>query len=104
MIKVSVLYPNGADKKFDLDYYLNQHVPMVVQLLSPQLRSGAVEKGLAGDAPGTPPPYVAMGHLYFDSIEEFQKAFSPHAEKIFHDIRNFTNTQPVVQISEVLTD
>lgn len=44
MIKVSVLYPHGADTKFDMDYYCGTHVPMVVQLLSPEVKSGAVEK------------------------------------------------------------
>lgn len=49
-----------------------------------------------------PPPYAAMGHMYFESVEDFEKAFAPHAEKIFNDMRNFTNTQPVIQISEVI--
>jgi hypothetical protein len=31
MIKVSVLYPNTAGCKFDMNYYLNQHMPMVQQ-------------------------------------------------------------------------
>ena len=103
-IKVSVLYPHGADKNFDFDYYCNQHVPMVMQLLSPEVKGGAAEKGLAGGAPGLPPSYLAMAHLYFDSIEDFQKAFTPQAEKIVGDIRNFTNTEPVIQISEVMMD
>ena len=29
MIKVSVFYPNEEGKKFDMDYYLNSHIPMV---------------------------------------------------------------------------
>ena len=29
MIKVSVLYPNGEGKNFDMDYYCNQHVQLV---------------------------------------------------------------------------
>ena len=98
MIKVSVLYPNGVDKKFDIDYYCNKHVPMVLTLLSPKVKSGAVEEGLAGDAPAT---YLAMGHLYFDSVEDFQSSFAPNAEQIMGDIQNFTNTEPVIQISEV---
>ena len=32
-IKVSVLYPNGDGKKFDMDYYCTQHVQMVGGLL-----------------------------------------------------------------------
>lgn len=47
-------------------------------------------------------PQVAMGHLYFDSVEDFQDAFGPNAEKIMGDIPNFTNSEPVVQISEVV--
>ncbi len=42
-----------------------------------------------------------MGHLYFDSVEEFQTAFTPHAAEIMADIPNYTNIQPVIQISEV---
>ena len=28
MIKVTVMYPNEAGKKFDMDYYVNNHIPM----------------------------------------------------------------------------
>ena len=42
-----------------------------------------------------------MGHLYFDSVEAFQAAFGPHAETILADIPNYTNIQPVIQVSEV---
>ena len=48
-----------------------------------------------------PPTYAAMGHLYFNSIAEFQSAFGPHAQAIMADIPNYTNSQPVIQISEV---
>lgn len=102
MIKVSVLYPNSKDADFDMDYYCNQHVPMVLNLLSPEVKSGAIEKGLAGSSPGAPPSFLAMGHLYFESVEDFQSSFGPHAEKIMVDIPNFTNTQPIIQISEVV--
>lgn len=53
-----------------------------------------------GGAPEAPATYVAMGHLYFDSVEAFQTAFAPHAQAILGDIPNYTNTQPTVQISE----
>jgi hypothetical protein len=29
MFKVSILYPNGEDKTFDMDYYVQKHMPMV---------------------------------------------------------------------------
>ena len=45
--------------------------------------------------------YVVMGHLLFDSVDAFQSAFVAHAPEIMGDISNYTNIQPIVQISEV---
>jgi uncharacterized protein (TIGR02118 family) len=101
MIKVSVMYPNVAGSTFDMDDYCNRHIPMAESLLRPALKELAVDKGVAGGAPGLPVPYLAIGHLYFESIADFQQAFGPHAEKIMADIVHYTNTQPVIQISEV---
>ena len=101
MIIVSVLYPSGAGSKFDMDYYLQGHIPMVQRRLGAPLKRVAVERGLAGGAPGAPPPYLAACHLYFESVEAFQGAFAPHAEPIMSDVPNYTNTTPLIQISEV---
>lgn len=101
MIKVSVLYPAGESTRFDMDYYCKRHMPMVQEKLGAACKSMAVEQGLAGGAPGAAPTYAAMGHLYFDSVAEFQAAFGPHAATIMADIPNYTNVQPVIQISEV---
>ena len=101
MIIVSVLYPNGPQARFDHDYYLKSHMPMVQRRLGAPLKRVAVERGLVGGAPGAPPPYLAAAHLYFDSVEAFQGAFAPHAEPILSDVPNYTNTTPLIQISEV---
>jgi len=101
MIKVSVFYPAGANKKFDMGYYCSSHMPMVRQKCGPACKGTAVEQGLAGGTPGAPPTYVAMGHLYFESVDEFQAAFAPHASAIMADIPNYTDIQPIIQISEV---
>jgi uncharacterized protein (TIGR02118 family) len=101
MIKVSVMYPGGAGKKFDMDYYLKQHGDLIKQKLGAALKRLQVDSGLAGGAPNSPPTYMAMGHLYFDSVDAFQKAFGPHADEILGDLPNFTNAQPVIQISDV---
>lgn len=60
-----------------------------------------VEHGLGGAQPGSPPVYLAMGHLLFDSVETFQHAWGPHAEAIVGDVPNYTNIQPTIQLSEV---
>ena len=101
MIKVSVFYPNSEGKKFDMDYYCSKHIPMVQQLLGTSCKRAAVEQGLAGAVPGSKPTYIAMGHLYFDSVEAFQASFGPHAKAIMGDMPNYTDIQPTLQVSEV---
>jgi uncharacterized protein (TIGR02118 family) len=101
MIKVSVLYPNNAGSRFDMSYYCSKHIPMVQRLLGAALKSVAVEQGIGGGTPGSSAPYLAIGHLQFASVEAFQTSFAPHAQAIMSDIRNYTNAQPIIQISEV---
>lgn len=101
MIKVSVLYPNGTGIKFDIDYYVSRHMPLVQKLVGPSLKGMAVEHGKSGIMPGSPAPFVAAGHLLFDSVEAFQSSFGPHAPEIIADIPNYTNSDPTIQIGEV---
>lgn len=100
--KVSVLYPDGEGKTFDMDYYCNKHIPMITELLGDALLGVSVEKGIAGGAPGSTATYPSMGHLYFESVEQFQNAFGPNADKIMGDVPNYTNIEPIMQISEVM--
>ena len=101
-IKVSVVYPNSEGKKFDMDYYCNKHVPMVGALLGKALKGATVEKGIGGGAPGSSAPYTGMGNMYFNSVEEFENAFGPNADKIMGDLPNFTDIEPIIQVSEVM--
>jgi len=101
MIKVSVLYPNRPGAKFDMTYYCEKHIPMVQQKLGAACKRVAVEHGTAGMAPGAPPAFIAMGHLYCDSVAAFQTAFAPHAQTIMADIANYTDIEPTIQISDV---
>lgn len=102
MIKVSIIYPGGEDVKFDMDYFANKHVPMVGELLGDALKGGQIDEGIAGGEPGSAAPFVAMGHLLFESVESFQAAFGPVAEKIMGDIPNYSNVGPQIQISNVV--
>ena len=101
MIKVSVLYPNGEGKKFDMQYYIEKHMPMVQGKIGDACKKADVDQGLSGAEPGSQAIYIAMSQLYFDSVEAFQNSFGPHAGEIMADIPSYTNTQPVIQISEV---
>src|ERR1700739_1662136 len=101
MIKVSVLYPSGKGNAFNMDYYLATHIPLVRRLSGSALKWVEVEEGIGGLMPGSAPAYLALGHLFFESVQEFQTAFEPHATKITGDIPNYPNPQPTIQSSEV---
>ncbi len=49
-------------------------------------------------------PFAAIGHLYFESVEIFRAAFGPHEQDIVADIPNYTNIEPLVQLSDVILD
>jgi uncharacterized protein (TIGR02118 family) len=99
MIRVSVLYPATEGSRFDMDYYLSRHMPMVQQKLGSACKRMEVDEGISGGTPGSRPAYAAIGHLFFESVGEFQAAFGPHASAILADIPNYTDTQPTIQIS-----
>jgi len=42
MIKVNILYPNKEDSRFNVEYYLNTHMPMSIQKLGTALRGVSV--------------------------------------------------------------
>jgi len=102
VIKVSVFYPNGPQAKFDMDYYCQRHIPMVQRLVGAALKDTAVEKGLGGASPGVAPSFLALGHLTFDSVESFQASFAAHSREIVADVANYTNIQPIIQLSEIM--
>ncbi|MGD9765364.1 MAG: EthD family reductase [Candidatus Binatia bacterium] len=101
MVKVSVFYAYDPGKKFDMDYYCKHHMALVKERFGSALKSIAVEQGVAGGEPGAPPKFIAMGHMYFDSADAFHRAFAPHAEEIVADVKNYTDLEPMIQISEV---
>jgi uncharacterized protein (TIGR02118 family) len=101
MVKVSVFYPSRLGSHFDMSYYCSKHIPMVQRLLGPTLKSVAVEEGIAGAIPGSPPTFLALGHLYFESVDAFVQAWGPQAQEIVADVPNYTNCEPIIQISTV---
>lgn len=101
MTKISILYPSENQPRFDMSYYIGTHMPMSIRLLSahPGFKGVSVERGLSG---AKPPAYIAMCHFLFDSVEDFMAAFLPHAAMLKEDRPNYTDTEPIIQVSEVL--
>jgi uncharacterized protein (TIGR02118 family) len=102
MIKISVMYANDPGARFDHEYYCSRHMPLVKNRMGTACLFYTVDKGLSGNAPGEPAPYVCMCHIYCESVEAFQTGFGPHVEEISADMPNYTDLTPLVQISEVV--
>ncbi|HUA20597.1 MAG TPA: EthD family reductase [Bryobacteraceae bacterium] len=102
MVKVSVLYPYKEGGRFDMDYYMKSHIPMVQRKLGTACKEVTVEQGISGADPATKPAYTLTAHMLFDSADAFRAAFGPHAAEILADIANYTEIQPVVQVSDVI--
>ena len=92
MIKVSVMYPSGDDATFDMDYYKTKHMEIVDRTIKPA--KWDIESGING-------PYIAVGNLYFESIEAMQAGLANQGEALA-DIPNFTNAESAVQVSQML--
>jgi len=102
MIKLTVMYPNSADIKFDKQYYIKEHSKLLSDLLGDAVIASDINMGISGASPEQPTPFIIIANLTFESHETFQKSFGANAEKILADLTNFTNVQPQVQISEIL--
>lgn len=104
MTRISLLYPRAAGRRFDMDYYLDTHMPLSIRLLGkhPGFKGVSVDRGVGGAVPGAPAPYVAMCHFLFGTAEQFMEAFLPNAAVLQGDIANYTDIEPVIQLSEVM--
>ena len=103
MVMISMMYPATPAARFDLDYYINTHMPMSIERLSAHagFKGVSVVRGMGGGMPGSAPAYVAMCQYVFDSVDDFLAAFNPHAVLLQGDMVNYTDAEPIIQISEV---
>jgi uncharacterized protein (TIGR02118 family) len=59
-----------------MNYCLATHIPLVRRLSGAALKRVEVDEGMgAGPMPGSAPAYLAMGHLFFESVQAFLAAF-----------------------------
>ena len=92
MIKVSVMYPKSDGATFDMDYYRSTHMEIVDRTMKPT--RWEIDAGMDG-------PYIAVGHLYFESPDALAAAMAEGGEAMT-DVPNFTNTSAAMQVSQVV--
>lgn len=93
---VSVIYPNHDGAKFDVDYYLATHTPLVQAVWNPD-RIVLVQGD--GAATGGPAPFAMIGHFHFASAEAMGAAMAhPRMAELQADVANFTDITPVAML------
>lgn len=102
MLTVMAIYPTTPSGKFDMDYYLNQHIPLALKIAGPLLLSVTVDQGMAGIVPGSSAPNCVIARLVFESQETLNSFFAQHAATLMADIPNFTDIEPVLQINQIV--
>src|SRR3954447_21462621 len=97
----SVMYPATPGGRFDMDYYMSVHMPIVDEAFGPTgLRSWQVFSGLQAPDGGAA-AFLVMTHLTFDTLDDLKAWITgPNAARAFDDIPYYTDIKPVVQISE----
>lgn len=99
---VSVMYEVGPGQKFDLDYYMKKHMPMVSSLWGPVGLKGAQVLHGIGSPSGDPAGHHIIALLDFESVDAFKAAAEAHGKEVLGDIPNYTNVQPAIQFNEQL--
>lgn len=99
MIRCSVSYPRIAGKNFDLDYYKNRHMPLVKNRLSPI--KVEIDEGIP-NYQGEPSPYFAIGHMTFETMDQLVAKYGAAAQELHADISNYTDIEPIIQISQII--
>ncbi|KAI1338784.1 hypothetical protein F5Y15DRAFT_416554 [Xylariaceae sp. FL0016] len=93
---VSVVYPKGA--KFDMEYYLATHMPLVQKTWAPSgLKSWKVAQYSNPES-----PHCVQAWLEWESVDHWTKAASSsEGATVFADIENFSDKKPEVMIGEI---
>lgn len=95
--RLSAIYPQTESSTFDMNYYMNTHIPLVEELFQPL--SVEVNEGVSGAEEGSLPPYAVMTDITFATLEELQNAVREHGAEIVGDIPNFTGVEVQLQIN-----
>ncbi|RYN46677.1 hypothetical protein AA0118_g12488 [Alternaria tenuissima] len=102
-ITVTVLFPNTPDAKYDIDYYVNKHMPLIQTLWGRYgVKSWSATK-FSNEVDGSPSLYAFGSVVVWEDHEEMKNAFSgPEAKEVMGDIVNFSNKEAVFLIGEVV--
>lgn len=102
VFSVTVSYPNDPDTKFDVNYYVSKHIPLVEKYFkSAGLQKYSVVQYDAQGKSKDEVPYVLQAILEWPDQASVEKAFNGEEGKpVLEDVPNFTNKQAIVYFGQ----
>ena len=105
MFAVVMLYPQTSDSHFNFDYFLSVHLTRIREIFKDLgLVSSQIQAGIGAGQPGQPAPYACICTFTFETLEGFGQGFAQEGAWIMGDIHNYTNVQPLIQISNIVVE
>lgn len=102
MYRVVIMYPKTETSNYNMEYYLNHHLPLIRGLFK-KIINIEVDQGIRNAFPDQPMPYYTISYFYFETIEDFQEGIMAGANDIMEDLAKFSNVQPIIQINEIVS-
>jgi len=95
-VRVTVLYPRATDTTFDVDYWLSHHFDLVANGVWKNAID--IDFSVSNDAA----PFYGIAQVIFSDRATHEACLAdPAMAEVPPDMAKFTNTSPVVFISEV---
>ncbi len=98
MVKVTITYTLEPGNWFDLDYYLNKHLPLSKAVFSKALKGTTIDFITNNNHDIT----QVTGALYFDNTADFYDNFLPAQDTLTEDALLYTDSTTHLQISEII--
>ena len=99
---VTILYPNDADAKYDINYYKTHHMPLLEKLWGQfGITSWSVTTFTPG-LDGSAPAFAFGSVINWVSAEAIKTAYADESVKqLMQDVPNYSNKQPTLLFGDV---
>src|SRR5262245_40989154 len=98
---MTIVYQNGPDVRFDFDYYVNTHMPLIMRLYGKSISRFELRRGQPG-ADGAKPPYAATITIWIADSAAFDAAQVQHQAGLRADVPKFTNAVLIAQRDRIV--
>jgi uncharacterized protein (TIGR02118 family) len=98
---MTIVYENGPDVRFNFDYYINTHMPLIMRLYGKSISRFELRRGQPG-ADGAAPPYVATITIWIADGAAFDAAQVEHQAGLRADVPKFTNAVLIAQRDRIV--